>query len=100
MANDSNYVRPGSIMDALFYAAKGSTSDYMAELCPPENEETRETWKQLCASLDKLVPDKRDSGVLTDAIIEYGQAVEWHFFINGVRLAMHLVSEFHSLSFI
>lgn len=100
MANDSKHVRPGSIMDTLFYAARGSGSDYMEKMCPPENEETLETWEQICELLDKLVPNEHDNGALTDAIIEHEQAVEWHYFINGARLAMHLVSEFHSLSFV
>lgn len=100
MANDNEYEKHIPIIDTLFYAAKCSISDYMSEAFPPESEEMRLTWAQLSNTLDKFGLDTKGYEDLTDAIIEYGQAVEWHFFVNGIRFAGQLMSELQSLSLI
>lgn len=100
MTNDNKREKRAPILDTLFYATKGFGTDYMEDAFPPESEEMRSTWEQLSKTLDEVVPDQKRCEALTEAIIDYGCAVEWHFFINGIKLAKQLVSEFNSLSLI
>lgn len=100
MANNNEREKRAPILEALFYAAKGYVTDNMEEAFPPENEEMRSTWAQLSKTLEEVVPDQKRCEALMEAIIEYGCAVEWHFFKNGIRLAMQLMTEIHPFSFI